>query len=773
MNKSLRTGLTLRSAAAAAVIAVMEMQSVVHAAAAESAVDSEPGNASLDEVVVTALKRTDTAQRTPAVINVVAGRAIEDAGIISVVDLPKIAPGLVIATSSNNQAVATIHGIGAGPSNASFDPSVAMFVDGMYDGHGRSYLSSLFDIDSVQVVKGTQSALLGKNTSVGAIVLTSRKPTDTFGYNLTANNEFELGSSSANGAVNIPLSPTFMVRAAGEVSRDRGWVRNALSGGHEPATDITAFRISARWQPNDRIDWQLSGQRGDYNQVGSPFFLQGNVTTFQASTNAYAPGVYTIVPRYNVTYSTPRPPDLIPPGADLFQEPWRSINTNERLVSMLSIDLGGGYTFLANSGFYHLRGRTQNGGDVFPESRFFAFNKENDRVFSQELSVSSPESSRLSWIAGGAYYNDSWRFDSGFDVLGPFATLPNNFSGDLTTLFHQKDTSIAGFGQVSYEIIDGLKISGSGRYSSERKIANWGRTQLAWPAVPGYGSGLYAQFPSFAPFSLNHSAPAWDGSANLSYSLNDRSLVYVSAAKGTKSFAYAAAPGNPRALTADGSYAAFFAPEVARTYELGSKLGAGSLGYVDASVFYTRVENYQRSVFTSGGVFFTGSTPLRAKGFELSSLLHLLPELDLSTTATYSHTYNPIAPGRPQVIDIQQQPRAPLWLGGADLIYRHAVKDYEVSIDSGLEFRSRMLLTDFSTSVLPPSPSYVKLNLRVAIADAHGLEVAVVGRNLTDRKVSTAGSALFPSQGTTATTAAYALASDPPRTIALQFSIHR
>jgi len=151
----------------------------------------------LDEVIVTAQKRSEAAQNIPLSIGVVQGEDLGNLGVNSTADLDNYVPGLVIQQVPGNTSSITVRGLGTAAGNESFDQSVSLFVDGVYAGRQREFSASLFDIERIEVIKGTQNNLLGKNTSLGAISLITKEPGDTFNGYVSAEREFEYDSYTA------------------------------------------------------------------------------------------------------------------------------------------------------------------------------------------------------------------------------------------------------------------------------------------------------------------------------------------------------------------------------------------------------------------------------------------------------------------------------------------------------------------------------------------------------------------------------------------------
>jgi len=227
--------------------------------------------AQLEEVVVTAQKRAESVQDIPVTVTALSNEALADFGVDNLFKLADLVPGMVFSRAPDDGLALTLRGLGTPARTQSFDQSVALFLDGMFLGKGRMYSSAFFDVERIEVIKGTQSTLWGKNTSLGAISLNSQKPGDTFGGRVQVSGEFENGGWSADGGIDIPLSDSLAVRLAGRKIEQDGWVTNTLTGEDVPSDDETGFRATAVYTPSDTLDVTLSYQSTDSERTGNGF----------------------------------------------------------------------------------------------------------------------------------------------------------------------------------------------------------------------------------------------------------------------------------------------------------------------------------------------------------------------------------------------------------------------------------------------------------------------------------------------------------------------
>ena len=160
----------------------------------------------LEEVIVTAQKRTESVQEIPLTVAVVSGDTLQQFSIATPTDLARSVPGLEIEPAPQGLHAPRIRGLGTGVGAENMEQSVGLFVDGIYSGKPRDLQAAMFDVARVEVIKGTQTSQLGKNTSLGAIMIMSRRPEDNNGGYLQGEYDFELGSAILTGAANLAES---------------------------------------------------------------------------------------------------------------------------------------------------------------------------------------------------------------------------------------------------------------------------------------------------------------------------------------------------------------------------------------------------------------------------------------------------------------------------------------------------------------------------------------------------------------------------------------
>lgn len=696
---------------------------------------SAAGEAVLEEIIVTALKRSQPLQDVPASVTVVQGEALARTAIVSLDQITQVVPGIRMQSAPGGTINPVVRGLGTSSSNDSFEQTIGLFVDGVFAGHARDYAAALFDVERIEIVKGTQAAILGKNTSVGALTLTTKKPGSQFGYEASYMHEFELGSDILNAAVNLPVNDSFAIRVAGQFADEGGWIRNALTGQDEQSSKRKAIRATARWEPNDVLDWTVSAQAHWIDRDGQTFYAGADTLGRLAETAAmYGDPVFTAAIG-DVSRGTVRP------GFEKIFDYTQGWRTN----STINLALGD-HTLTAVTGYaeYDMK-RLINPAGV-REAPVMRGATEHNESFGQELRLTSPEYERFSYIAGAYYYHDKWGNFDYLDVL-PQAGTPLN--GAVVTNQEYRTEAISLFGQVNYAITDDLDMTLGLRSDNQKKRVDYTR------GIVRPGLLTTAAYPAFAPTRMSRKDDFVDYSTSLSYKLTPDAMLYASYATGSKGGGFQASPST--IATAE------FGDEGAKTVELGGKFSFGRGTVFNVALFQTRISDYQIAINTGAG-FVVRNDQIQSRGVDAELNLALTPDLSFATSVTYADVEKRgVLPAN----SIGGIPFAPKLTGTVQVNYDTALNDhYALNANALVEFRTRQHIIDLANAIIPTSGAYAKLNLRVGVAhDPSGIELALVGKNLTDRRVVNYGYNAFAQAG------AAIISTDPSRTIGLQVSI--
>ncbi len=684
-----------------------------------------------DEIVVTARLRAETVQDAPVSVNVATQETLDRVGATSLLDLPRAVPGVIIQKVPNSsQAGVTLRGLGSSPGAASFESSVGLFVNGAYVPRTRDFAAALFDIQRVEVVRGTQSSMLGKNTSLGAINVVTRRPGQDFDADFSVLREFELESWTINGGVSVPLAQGLSVRLSGQSESLGGWVSNAVTGGDSEEVDRDAARLTLAWDPSVNFDATFVYDTQDYTGQGMPAeAIAATPEAFGLSALAGFPGFETNFDRINASSDSR--------VADAFVE-----DSSVDRASLTMHWRRGDYEITSQTAWSQGDSLASAGVDFLPGDYLLQVTNIDTSALSQEFRLTSPVEGRFRYVAGLYFATnefDQWQtLDGGYPVTPPG-------DGKFQTDFDQTTDSWSAFVQADYDLTEQLTLSGGVRYTDEQKDVDLARTVI----TPGFVSTIV--YPPYAPFSASRSESVTDGLINLSYNASEDLMFYVSWAQGTKSGGFA----DSATLLDQSEYEA----EIAQTAELGVRYQSSDRQLTaNATLFSTEVEDYQLVTFT-GTQFVIDNTNLEAVGVE--SEVFWRPSFASGLTISWRNTYSDA-----QDADSGAQiPRAPEWSGGVVLAYTQPIASgWRLSLDGSVDYESSQTHQQDPAAV-PIAESVTMLGAGVGLESDNGLSLRLIGRNLTDENRYTF---VFP---TPFLPPGNAMAiSERPRTIALQLA---
>jgi iron complex outermembrane recepter protein len=674
---------------------------------AVSAGVSQAQQPALEEVIVTAQKRVENIQDVPITINVVTGEMLDNFSIRDANDLADAVPGLVIQETPQNLSQITVRGLGTGAGGESLDQSIGLFIDGIWAGRIREFQAALFDVERIEVIKGSQTALLGKNTSLGAISIVSRRPGDELGGYVQGDYEFAYGSTYLNGALDIPTGLGNYRIAINNVNEE-GYVDNHATGNEVPVREQSTIRTSALYDVTDDSELLLSYQYDDLSILGDTFQPDNDATGFLGRIDPDA--------------------DI---GIDRDKNSWTSYTASgdaeddqdsQRAVVQYQHTLGE-YQFTS------LTGWTWYDNKRFVDSDFLAVDYINtaydsgNEQYSQEFRITSPAGERIEYIAG-LYFLDASLNYSGITDLHfppePEYTLSSFPLDGANQLNYDQDTDVwSPFGQATVHINERWRTTLGLRYTDEQKKAHWERLQTR-AGVPGSEFVADLLAPETPKTPLDRSEDNLDGSINVQYDIQDDMMGYASWARGSKSGGFT----TEVALPED----AEFDTEQADTAELGAKMTlADDAVQLNLSAFHTEIDNFQIVSFVGLG-FLTQTVPAETQGLEFEGRWAATDQLTLGTSATYSDATEDDSGER--------LPYAPKVSAALDAHYEHpwTAANLQWRIDGMLNYRDEQYMQRGERSLDGPLTLF---DLRIALASADDTwELALLGRNLLDQTTS-------------------------------------
>jgi iron complex outermembrane receptor protein len=591
-------------------ISVDHRTSAEASAVAEPPVPVEAGDetiAPIEEILVYSRRRSENQQAVPIPISVMLQEQIEDADIRNLQDVALRVPGLTVSYFSLGQPNIHMRGIGSNDDGAALDNSVVLFLDDVYVGRISTIDVNMLDLDRIEVLRGPQGTLYGKNAIGGAINLSSTMPAPEAGADFSATIG-NLDYRSVNARLNGPLwSPGWMGRLALSGREREGWQDNIVIGGEEQHDDKNySLRAKLLYQPGSNLEWFLgySLTHDDFNSTGR-IPVVGRVPLRVLDESGQPSG------------ETRLPTELFD---DLGGSPERATNglsgfterTIQGLTSRFSLALDQheftSITAYRDSEFEWLEDSTGLPGTVTDQITG-DWVDETHRQFSQEFRWSSGDDRGRNYVAGIFYLYEETDRDERFPFVDSTARTRQNNIGH----------SFALFGEASYHIDHAIKLTLGGRYTYDRKELDQFARNGGAPAI------ILEDFELKSTASWRDFSP----SAALSWQFRDNAMLFARIARGFKNGGFQGAPGTKEVAGRE------IDPESAVDYELGlkSRWLRERLQF-NINGFYTRYEDLQVVQFRTVdnfGLFETsnaGSADL--KGVETEFILRALEGLEVS-----------------------------------------------------------------------------------------------------------------------------------------------
>ncbi|WP_310497068.1 TonB-dependent receptor [Sandarakinorhabdus sp.] len=577
-----------------------------------------PADMEEGEIIVSARRRDERLLDVPVAVTAFAAADLERLQAVDLTGLQAAAPNLNLVQGRGSAASANIfiRGIGQPDALQTFDPAVGVYIDGVYLSRIQGALLGLFDVERIEVLRGPQGTLYGKNTTGGAISIVSKKPDlETF----KAAGSALYGSYDQillNGYVSAPLvGDRLALSLAAQWDKRDGLVTDPRTGRRYNDRNSATVRGILRAKPTDTVEVLLSA---DYNRQRTGLTL-GYATAPLLQTSLFPAGVTTLVPaepygRYDFRASTSFRGNE---GQRL--DHWGlNLTVNAELSDVYSLSSITSYRKLSPDLFIDIDASQAELGDVFVGIR--------QQQFSQELQLKW-DTDNFTGVVGLFYLDEAVRShqEAYADDLFTFLGGPVSFTRFIDD--RQKTRSYAAFGQASYKFTDRLSLTGGLRYTHETRAYNRFTTTSSSAA---FLNNVTFRFPDNLPAPLNANNElafdAWTPSISLSFKPSPDQTLYVSASRGFKSggFNGRANSLNDLTLVVNGTptLVTSFRPETVWTYEAGAR-GSFLNGrvYLSATAFLSDFRDFQARV-GGGLVGATGVFPvlnagrLRMFGFE-------------------------------------------------------------------------------------------------------------------------------------------------------------
>ena len=645
---------------------------------------------SVEEIIVTATKTEKTLQEVPVAVSVVTSDTIEKASILDIFDLKSVIPSLDTRQyQSTINSTFFIRGFGNGSNNPGIEPSVAVFVDGVYRSKTQSQISDLPMLERIEVLRGPQSTLFGKNASAGVINIVTKKPSFEKSGMITAgvgNYNSRIGKFYTTGPINDTTAYSF---SANFNKRD-GHSANPITGNATNNRDRFGIRTELLFVPSDDLSIRITADYDEYDEiccaVGSTSYGTANVITALFGGQIIPNNPYTEKAFFDF--------DPISDGDNSGLSIYIEKNLeNFRIESISSRRTS--YNFELQ--------------DVDFESvdQIDANNLIKDlEAVTQEIRIFSEDNERLNWLVGAYYYQENMKYDNSIyfgslwrsyiDALAPGALagvaaafmVPNSSlfaagqgvkevsaqDNETKSIFAQFDLKVSdklnaligvsyiedkktvSINQANTDVFSNLDFVGLGTLGLI--AAGYSPAQAAVLATdPNFNTLIPLQDIQFLPQFVNYPNVAQDGKSNddnldftfkLSYLINDSMSVYGGISTGYKATAWnisrdslpdsleiaaLAAAGTPVGANT-GVGRRYADPEESEVLELGAKILLPS-GYLNLAIFDQKIEGFQSNTFVGTGFILANAGSQSTEGFEFDLVISPAESIDLAISGLF------------------------------------------------------------------------------------------------------------------------------------------
>lgn len=607
----------------------------------------------LNELTVTARRRNESAQNIPIPITVVSGAFVQQTGSFNVNRVKELIPSLQLYTSNPRNTGINIRGLGSpfGLTNDGLDPGVGFYVDGVYIARPAVATLDFIDIDRIEVLRGPQGTLFGKNTTAGSINITSRKAS----FAPTADFEVSYGNYGfvqAKSSITGPFSKTFAGRLSFSGTQRDGVVDNIVTG--RATNDINNLGVHGQllFQPSTKLAITLSGDASRQRPDGYAQVVAGVVETKRPSYrqfNAIISDLHYTLPSLN---AFDRKID--------HDTPWRSLNDLGGVSLNGDFKIGGG-TLTATTAYRYWDWGPSNDRDFTGlQALALSQNPAEHRNWSQEIRYAGEVSSRLSGVVGLFYFDqevkihgsevsgkDQWRFVQ--SSTSPLWATPGLLDGfGASTEASIKSQSAAAFANLDWEVTKGFHVLPGIRFNYDKKDVKYNRVASGGLDTATY-KGSTAEKVALQGFKNGvYRDQAWakDASENnltynltLSYRPNDNITGYATYSTSFKPIGVNVA-GLPVINNEVALDLATIKPEYVKHSEVGIKTSPADYFTLNLTAYNTDIDDYQANVQSPQlGVnrgYIANDEKVRVRGVELDAMYRVSSQFSFNGALAYT-----------------------------------------------------------------------------------------------------------------------------------------
>jgi len=697
------------------------------------------------EIIVTAQRRQQNIQDVPVSVTAISSDTLQSRNTRDLSEAIGFAPNVSVTAGPNggDDGGFFIRGVGQLDNSIAVDPGVGVYVDDIYIARLQSSSVNVLDLERIEVLRGPQGTLFGRNTIGGAInIVTAQPDLDR----LSASAQATFGSRNrvdVLGALNVPVSSQLAVRASAFTRNQRGWGRNVYTGATFGDIEDVGGRLKLLVEPSDSFRFTVSGD-----------YLRGRGSPSHQVLLGANPNAGITVPRPAQLGGPFFSPGVSPTGVRLPRD-FGNDRSDDRSLNFASVPAinnveNGGLSLNISGDIGSVTIKSITGWRTYSETTFNDFDAtgyvlyDNSNVLkqqqiSQELQLSGKIGNNIDFLVGAFYFGERATNNVDLCTGTDQPRLVDRCLRSRNTIKLNVD-SFAGFGQASWDITDRINIFAGLRWTTETKqqqntsvLDNLDRVVTVLPPVAQPAPGTIRVALPFTQVAQTFTA--FTPRVGFNVRLADRIHLYGSYAEGFKSGGFNGRPSSAVIVS--------FAPETVRTYEAGLKTEFfDRLLRINASIFQSDYRNQQLLVFTAiNGLFETQNAgDSRIRGFELEATANISERLALSGTLGHLDAkYRTLAPNVANITLNTPLPLTPKWTYSLSGEYRQPLGDKAGELRFRADWQHRSQVSyQLENDPLERQPGYGLLNLRLTyVLPDDRFRIAAFGTNVTDTKYLT------------------------------------
>jgi iron complex outermembrane recepter protein len=717
---------------------------------------NETNHFTLEEIVVTAQKREQSLQDVPIAVTAYDAASLKAQGIQEITDLNKANPSFQVTTGQNkvSNSPVRIRGIGTNGTNAAFEGAVGLYVDGVYRSRSGMVLSTFNDVSNLEILRGPQGTLFGKNTSAGAMILSSTKPDYDFsaGGEVTAGNYNKTrGSFYVNGGVTDNLA----LRASLVYDKADGFYDNKATGNNVNNTDTQSIKLQALYEPTDELSIRVIA---DYTQADEKCCYT-QATRLNEPTTLDKAVVGPFVAAQGLPYFTGGRSDsnryINQDGRDESEDKGLSFDVTYALNENMDLRSITSYREYENS-------QIEGDWDFNPYDwgRDYAQSYEFE-TFTQEFNLTGSTTFNnigIEYVLGLFYSNEDLQHELSQGVgedlqalaFGAFGgAIENPDAPVVNNLYNLEDEVQAIYGHFTFELTEQLNLIAGVRYSEEEKTLSLENLIGSDADYFAYSAANHQVFLATGGGSLTgpEGSAGVDEeevtyTAGLQYFPTEDMQLYANYSKGYKAGGISMnvnAMGDFNPTSPTPAYdPAFYAPEYVDAYEIGMKADyADGRGRLNVAIFYSDYDDIQISRF-DGLKFRTGNAATAVtQGIEIENEFAVTENLTSKIAITYldDTSFGEVPSDFDASLSNRDQAFAPEWAGNLGLNYTDDLTDV---LEVYSNFNLSYIGEHFVSNDADVRQSYSLIDLSLGLRTTDGIwDIALFCQNCSDKEYIT------------------------------------